>query len=82
MPILRWLSRRRAYNQLVEQEAQALVARNGGDGYYTARQIAQLAKGQADLQSAKLWWRVSRRVAAMTGIEPGKAKVGLPESEW
>ncbi len=30
----------------------------------------------------KLWWRVSRRVAAMTGIQPGMAKMGRPESEW
>jgi hypothetical protein len=38
-----WLARRRAFNQLVDQEATELVEREAGAGYYTARQIARLA---------------------------------------
>lgn len=82
MPILRWLARRRAFHRLVEQEAITLVEREGGAGYYTARELARRARDRGDLDTAKLWWRVSRRVAAMTGIQPGLAKMGRPESEW
>jgi hypothetical protein len=82
MPLLRWLARRRAYNQLVQREAMALVEREGGAGYYTARELARRARDRDDLDTAKLWWRVSRRVAAQTGIEPGLAKIGRPEHEW
>jgi len=82
MPILRWLSRRRAFNRLVEQEAMTLVEREGGAGYYTARKLARRANGRDDLDTAKFWWWVSRRAAAMTGIQPGLAKMGRPESEW
>lgn len=82
MPFLRWLARRRAFNRLVEREAMTLVEREGGAGYYTARELARRARDRDDLDAAKLWWRVSRRVAAMTGIQPGLAKMGRAETEW
>jgi hypothetical protein len=82
MPILRWLAYRRAFNRLVEQEAITLVEREGGAGYYTARELARRARDRGDLDTAKLWWQVSRRAAAMTGLQPGLAKIGRPESEW
>ncbi len=59
-----------------------LVEREGGAGYYIARELARRARDRGDLDTAKLWWRVSRRVAALTGIQPGLAKIGRPESEW
>lgn len=59
-----------------------LVEREGGAGYYTARELARRARDRGDLDTAKLWWRVSRRVAALSGIQPGLAKMGRPESEW
>ena len=81
MPILRWLARRRAYNQLVEQEATTLAEQKGGAGYYTARQIARLASERGDISTAKLWWKVSRRIATITGIEPGRSKIGRTDAE-
>lgn len=57
-----------------------MVARQAG--YYTAQELARGANLLGDLDTAKLWWGVSRRVAAMTGIQPGLAKIGRPESEW
>lgn len=59
-----------------------LVEREGGAGYYTARELARRARDRGDLVTAKFCWRVSRRVAAMTGLQPGLAKIGRPESEW
>ncbi len=59
-----------------------LVQREGGASYYTARELARRARDRGDLDTAKLWWQVSRRVAAMTGLQPGLAKTGRPESEW
>lgn len=82
MSIFRWLARRRAFNQLVEREATTLVEREGRAGYYTARELARRARDRDDLETAKLWWRVSRRVAAKTGIQPGLAKMGRPETNW
>ena len=77
-----WLDRLRAYNQLVDQEATALVEREGAAGYYTARQLARLARDRGDPEAAKLWSRIARRVADNTGLVPGRSKIGRPENEW
>lgn len=77
-----WLSRRREYQALVETEATRLAEAEGGAGYYTARQIARTARRQGNREADKLWSRVARRVADMTGLQPGHSKIGRPESEW
>ena len=77
-----WLARRRAFNQLVDQEATALAEREGGAGYYTAKGIARLAFERGDRNAGKLWVRVARQVADRTGVVPGHSKIGRPESEW
>ena len=77
-----WLARRREFRGLVDDEAGRLIEREGGAGYYTARQIARTARDQGDNQAAKLWARVARQVAARTGVVPGHSKIGRPESEW
>jgi hypothetical protein len=76
-----WLARRRTFNQLVDQEATALSEREGGAGYYTARQVARLARERGDPDAARLWGRVARQVATRTGLVPGHSKIGRPESE-
>lgn len=58
------------------------MEREGGAGYYTARQVARLARDQGDLEAARLWGRVARQVADRTGLIPGHSKIGRPESEW
>lgn len=77
-----WLDRLRAYNHLIDQEATALVEKQGAGGYYTARQLARLSRDRGDHEAAKLWSRVARRVADNTGLVPGRSKIGRPESEW
>lgn len=77
-----WLARRRAYKHLIDQEATALVEHEGTAGYYAARQIARAARDKGDRQAAKLWFCVTRRIADSTGLVPGRAKIGRPESEW
>lgn len=77
-----FLSRRKAFNDLVDAEATELIEREGGAGYYTARQISRDAKEQGDHRAAKLWGRVAKQVAKRTGLVPGHSKIGRPESEW
>ena len=76
-----WLTRRRAYQALVDAEATRLVESEGGAGYYTARQIARMARERGYLDAAKLWGRVARQVADLTGLVPGHSKIGRPEEE-
>jgi len=80
--LLSWLARRRAYQALVDAEATRLVEAEGGAGYYTARQVARLARERGDVPAARLWGRVARQVADRTGLVPGHSKIGRPESEW
>lgn len=77
-----FLSRHRAFNDFVDAEATRLVEAEGGAGYYTARQIARLAREGGDHQNAKLWARVAMQVADRTGLVPGHSKIGRAESEW
>lgn len=77
-----WLSRRREYRALVAAEATRLAEAEGGAGYYTARLLARAARNQGNPEAFKLWSRVARRVADMTGLQPGRSKIGRPESEW
>ncbi|KUL94359.1 hypothetical protein DK26_15240 [Bosea sp. WAO] len=76
-----WLSRRREYRALVDAEATRLAEDEGGAGYYTARQLASAARSQGNPGAAKLWSCVARRVADMTGLQPGRSKIGRAESE-
>jgi len=80
--MLRWLARRREHQALVDAEATRLVETEGGAGYYTARQIARLARDRGDRDAARFWSRVARQVAARTGLVPGHSKIGRLESEW
>jgi len=79
---LSWLARRRAYQAVIDAEATRLVEAEGGAGYYTARQVARLARERGDAAAAKLWGRVARQVANRTGLVPAHSKIGRPESEW
>jgi hypothetical protein len=80
--LLSWLARRRDYRALVDAEATRLVETKGGAGYYTARQVARLARDRDDVAAEKLWGRVARQVADRTGLVPGHSKIGRPESKW
>lgn len=77
-----WLKRRRQYRDVIVAEAAALIEREGGAGYYTARAVQRAARGQGDREAAKLWGRVALLVAKQTGLVPGHSKIGRPESEW
>lgn len=77
-----WLVRRREFRSLIDDEATRLVEAEGGAGYYTARQVARLARDRGDRDAMRFWSRVARQVAARTGLVPGHSKVGRPESEW
>ncbi|MFC5505613.1 MULTISPECIES: hypothetical protein [Hyphomicrobiales] len=80
--LLSWLARRRAYQALIDAEATRLVDAEGGAGYYTARQVARLARERGDVPTAMLLSRVARQVADRTGLVPGHSKIGRPEAEW
>ncbi len=80
--MLSWLARRRAYQALVDAEATRLVETEGAVGYYTAKAIKRMAIEQGDEKAAGFWVRVAREVASRTGLQPGRSKIGRPESEW
>lgn len=80
--MLGWLARRRDYQALVDAEATRLVETEGGAGYYTARQVARLARERGDQKAVELWSRVARQVADRTGLMPGHSKIGRPEGDW
>lgn len=80
--MLRWLARRREISRLAEMEATNLIGGEGAAGYYTARSVARKAREIGDRDAARLWSRVARIVAARTGLQPGRSKIGRPESEW
>ena len=80
--LLSWLARRRAYQAVIDAEATRLVDAEGEAGYYTARQVARLARERGDAPTARLWSRVARQVVDRTGLVPGHSKIGRPESEW
>ena len=77
-----WLKRRREYQAFVDAEAIRLIEADGAAGYYKARQIARLAAESGDSRAAKLWGQIARQVAKRTGLEPGRSKIGRPESGW
>lgn len=78
--MLGWLARRREFQRLADAEATRLVVSEGGAGYYTARQIARLARESGDHRAARLWGRVARQVAKRTGLVPGHSKIGRSRS--